>query len=289
MIFILAFLVLSFASVIGETILLFDLNGNILNTTYYYVKIIKAFFNYKIYRVSKNKLEKDNKIIYLSNHRSWADFFVDYHVGNNNTVFISRMLVGFVVPLLSLTGILTGKIIFFHREAKNIGKVFEYIHKKFTKHPCNGLLVYPEGTRRLENKSCELKKGFIRYSYEKNIPIQIILTKNKEKVMNEKLFTVNSNIKLFTSYSEKIEPNKKQFKTLESYIEYIQKKWNKQWDHLYNTNDDKLLKENMGEIKNVKVPEDIKHKSKYNDMIMNFYRIRFYSMFLIPIIIYLLL
>ena len=38
-------------------------------------RCIANYYNYKLYRVSKNKINHSKNIIYFSNHRSWGDFY----------------------------------------------------------------------------------------------------------------------------------------------------------------------------------------------------------------------
>ena len=42
-----------------------------------YLTIQLNYSNCKLYRISEHKISHSKNIIYFSNHRSWADFFID--------------------------------------------------------------------------------------------------------------------------------------------------------------------------------------------------------------------
>ena len=53
------------------------------------------------------------------------------------------------------------------------------------------LLVYPEGHRNYEkSKPLPLKKGMIRYAFERKFPVQIAIALGNERLFNEKKFIV---------------------------------------------------------------------------------------------------
>ena len=60
---------------------------------------ILNYSNCKLYRVSEHKVSHSKHIIYFSNHRSWADFFIDNIVTEYCSKFISRIEVAYVLPL----------------------------------------------------------------------------------------------------------------------------------------------------------------------------------------------
>ena len=55
----------------------------------------------------------------------------------------------------------------------------------------NGLIFYGEGHRNPRPDPLPLKKGMIRYSYERKIPIQMVMAFGVEDVMAEKELRVN--------------------------------------------------------------------------------------------------
>jgi 1-acyl-sn-glycerol-3-phosphate acyltransferase len=210
---------------------------------------IKAFiYNFKnknIYQLSKNsldklnlKLKKINKIkvskntntIYLFNHRSWGDFFIDHYICKGT--FIGRKEVKYILPFTSALGKKHDDVIFFDRSNKKSKyKLYDDIKKILKK---KSILLYPEGTRNTSTHSKPLKFGIIKLGYEQNVPFQIIIVNNKENVMNEKKLKINKNIICEYFTSELIYP--KDFKTLKDFTNEIQKKWDESWNNIYKNN-----------------------------------------------------
>lgn len=230
--FILSFILAQITTLIGNRInSLSFFNINLFHNTY--ASILRKWFNYKIY--TQNKLIKGKKIIYLSNHRSWSDFCIEYDIFDCNTTYISRMMVIIALPFMGLATYMCNIVYYFNRGAgrnpKQRDRFFNKIYKFFMKSYMDGMLVYPEGTRCSGSQINPLKCGFIYFSFDKKIPIQIAITKNKELVFNEKKMVANTNIKLYTYYSKLIKPEK--FNTKEEYFEYINKTWKTIWNKLY--------------------------------------------------------
>ena len=62
----------------------------------------------------------------------------------------------------------------------DIKSIYAKMDSFISKSYYHGMIVYPEGTRNLTDKPLPLKKGIIYYAYERNHPVQVIITKNKE-------------------------------------------------------------------------------------------------------------
>jgi hypothetical protein len=96
-------------------------------------------------------------------------------------------------------------------------------------------LLYPEGTRMsykiLESKEdikSKLKIGLIKEIYERNeFPIQIVISSNKENVLNEKKLTINRNVTIKSGISKGIHP--KDFNTFEDFLDKICLEWFDLW------------------------------------------------------------
>ena len=191
-------------------------------------KLIKKF-KITIIKNSKSSPISKNSTIYLVNHRSWADFWIDYNILQGT--FISRKEVKYVLPFSTTLG--KSNIIFFDRKSKKSkNKLYENIKNTLNKN--KNIILYPEGTRNLKNKSKPLKFGIIKLGYEQNVPFQICINSNKEKIINEKKFIIQRNITCEYFISEIIHP--KNFNTLEEFIKYIQKKWYESWNIIYKNN-----------------------------------------------------
>ena len=160
-------------------------------------KFLSNYFNCKFYIIDNGnkKYKGSQQIFFLSNHRSEADFFIDY-ITTYKIQQISKIGVFFLMPINSLLA--SDDIIFFDR---SIGreKIMKLILSKW--HKNKNLNIYPEGHRNLDSKPLKLKEGFIELAYNNKIPIQINITSNKEHIFCLKLFKTNKNISLYTSYS----------------------------------------------------------------------------------------
>lgn len=217
-----------------------------------------AFLKCYLRKVSRKGLIIDKNIMYLSNHLSSGDFFIDPYVVHFNGKFISLNKVKFLLPLLSLLASQVNAAIFINnmKDKNEIIKSMnniEVLRKADTK---RNILVYPEGLRRPHrpNPSMILKKGFIYHSFEHNLPLQIIHTTNKDYIMDDEKVTYNEGINAFTYYGPKIDPQKlktryeKKYKkeyTKDDYYEYVYKQWCKIWKKMDKYRIDSYMEKGM--------------------------------------------
>ena len=199
---------------------------------------IANYCDYKLYRVSKNKINHSKNIIYFSNHRSWGDFIIDNVVTEYCTRFISRIEVAVVLPIyVYINGHLINDVMIFFRRGKISIQDFEKLIKKNQNNQSgNNILVYPEGTRRAGlDYACDIKKGLIFYSYKESCPIQFIISKNKEKILNEKIFLSEKNVDIFVHYSDVYYPDVEKYKSMQEYYEFINGEWKTTFNSIYET------------------------------------------------------
>jgi hypothetical protein len=221
--------------------------------------LLKKWIGYNIYIISKNKLITKKDIIYLSNHVSFGDFFIDSIITNNSSKFVSRYNIVILFPLYYLISLITNSAIFFKRSnITNMMTFFKWINSIRKSDIYNNILVYPEGLRRPYSiYPIGLKKGFIYYSFDYNLPIQIIHTCNKETIINESLLSIGFKNSIFVYYGEEINPvdYKKKNYSREQYYNYIQKSWNKIWFKVK---------------KNSNIKKYLTNKNKYSNLIKNY-------------------
>lgn len=200
---------------------------------------VNMIFNVKIIRVSQNDISRDPDVIYLTNHRSFADMFIDPMIIGYCGMFIARNLVALVFPFSFIVSKLTNNCIYINREnIGNIVKFFKLVEETRKKYSHLNIIVYPEGTRRPNSHlPCPLKKGFIYHSYNNNLPLQIYISKGKESVINESKFTFGLNKTVIVSFSDVLTPNK-EIETIEEYFDRVQHVWNSIWISVFS------LKEN---------------------------------------------
>jgi 1-acyl-sn-glycerol-3-phosphate acyltransferase len=205
------------------------------------MKILDVSFH----RVSKKGLIVDKDIMYMTNHVSVGDFFIDPYVLHYTSRFIALHKAAIMLPVLGIISYNTCSNIFINQgNTKEIilenFKKIEEIRKKDDK---RNISLYPEGMRRPHRHtvSTTLKKGFIYHSFENNLPIQIIHTTNKDYVVDDENLLVNKKMKLFTYYGPKIDPQKLRTKfekkhkrsyTKEDYYNDVYKSWSKIWSKM---------------------------------------------------------
>jgi 1-acyl-sn-glycerol-3-phosphate acyltransferase len=206
------------------------------------IKVHSKILNYsncKLYRISEHKVSHLKNIIYFSNHRSWADFFIDNAVTEYCSKFISRIEVAYILPLyVYICGhLLVDLMIFFKRGKTSISEFEKLIkYNQMNNKSGNDILVYPEGTRRSGlDYACDLKKGLIYYAYNENCPIQFIISKNKEKVLNEKRLTAEKNVNVFVHYSGVYYPDVTKYRSMQEFYDFINAEWKTTFDEVYST------------------------------------------------------
>ena len=205
------------------------------------------YSNCKLYRISEHKVSHSKHIIYLSNHRSWADFIIDNVVTEYCTKFISRIEVAYILPLyVYISGYLLADVMIFFKRGKTSISDFEKLIKynQLNNKSGNDILVYPEGTRRSGlDYACDLKKGLIYYAYKENCPIQFIISKNKEKFLNEKRLTAEKNVNVFVHYSGVYYPDFTKYRTMQEFYDFINAEWKTTFDAIYSTDHESKIHE----------------------------------------------
>ena len=200
-----------------------------------YVSGIYQNTGIKIYRASEQDIVYKKNIIYLSNHRTFSDFYVDHIVTHYSSFFVSRYLIAFIIPMTYLIGVIGNSIFFFKRGQTNITDFENMVKNAQNNNTGNYIMVYPEGTRRYgKNTACNLKKGLIYYSFKNNCPIQFIITYGKDESINEKKLS-SMKCDAFVFYSQVYEPNEN-FKNIENWYQYINEEWKKEFNKIYSKN-----------------------------------------------------
>jgi 1-acyl-sn-glycerol-3-phosphate acyltransferase len=210
--------------------------------------------NCSVHKVSKRGLILDKDILYLTNHVSLGDFFIDPYIGHYTFKFIALDKMRYILPNLGLFSLFSSFIIFIsseHTKEKLISQ-FKRIEKLRKNDDKRNIALYPEALRRPHrpNVSAALKKGFIYHSFENDLPIQLIHTTNKDYVIDDEKILLHKNTKLFTYYSSKIDPKKLKTKfekkhkrpyTKEDYYSHVYKQWSKIWSKMNNYRIDYLI------------------------------------------------
>lgn len=203
------------------------------------IEFLQKTYNYiynkfccTLYRMTPSTMSHKKNIIYFTNHRTFADFFIDSIVVNNIGTFIARHATFIAIPGLFLFNFITNMTESFHRKkGKTDITVFEKILKRIQETDRN-IVVYPEGTRRYGyDYACDLKKGGIYYSYKNDSPIQFVITYGKDDILNEKKLIAVPNLNAFVYYSKVYHQDYETYKSMEEWYHYI----NSEWKTFFNT------------------------------------------------------
>ncbi|KAK8791813.1 hypothetical protein WA158_005190 [Blastocystis sp. Blastoise] len=163
------------------------------------------------------------KVMFLCNHRSWADFFVD-SVAVGGASYLSRLMVIVGVPGPAFVAWMNNFVWFFHRK-RGISR--EWLTHFFEEHwktrEQDGCVVYPEGHRFVGKGTLKLKTGVLEVAYNMNVPVQILLTANKEVLLNEKELKFQFGTNLISNTSKVLMPH--DYGTKEEWFDAVHKIW----------------------------------------------------------------
>lgn len=180
--------------------------------------------NYKMY-------DGEDNIMFLANHQSEADYFIDIYLTQARP--IARNLTKYLLPMHYLIG-KDNAITFISRDKGRL-HIFNEIDKDRESYLPNmyRCLVYPEGHRNYGSKTLKLKFGMIQYAYTNKMPIQIVISANKDKVCNLKTRSVQFNTEIISSYSKVIYPDK--YKGYDEFCSEVEKYWKICNDEIFNS------------------------------------------------------
>lgn len=226
------------------TILNYDIKGNKQTMQDVVAGCIRCA-KCSMYKVSKRGLIIDKNIMYMTNHVSVGDFFIDPYILHYTSKYIALNKMAFILPVLGIISYLTSFTIII-KQGNSKEKVLENLKKieeLRKKDDIRNVSLYPEGLRRPHRHavSATLKKGFIYHSFENNLPIQIVHTTNKDYVIDDPQIMLHKNTKLFTYYGPKIDPQKLRTKfekknkrpyTKDDYYNDVYKSWSKIWSKM---------------------------------------------------------
>ena len=189
--------------------------------------------------VGHRTLHKDGKCVYLCNHRAWADFFVDMYLTEGRAFILSRYLVVYVFPLFAVPAMAVGAVFAFKRNKPGAHDALnKQLDDHMTKFPdFSGLVVYPEGTRNIRPKALPLRRGLIKYTWSRQLDVQIIIAADKEHVLSQKRGSASYGVEIPVGYSEVISA-KKYRGDFEGFFQEVVKTWDEQWDLVYDSRND---------------------------------------------------
>lgn len=206
-----------------------------VNIPHIWSKICIKFAGCKIFLIdSSHELYTDHtkRCIYLPNHRDIYDFPIDAYLTGGNAMFISRYLLKFVFPFQYIFSAIIKNTFYFKKNLidDKIGfnkKIYTYLTNSY----CRNLIIYPEGLRRREDTLFPIKKGATHIAWTYNMCIQIIMTKNKEDIINLQTLTSKYGVNLYCYRSEVINPE--YFSSFDEFNSYVTVIWEDSWKKIY--------------------------------------------------------
>jgi 1-acyl-sn-glycerol-3-phosphate acyltransferase len=170
----------------------------------------------------KTKKRLDNKAdIYLVNHTTCGDFFVDPIV-TNSSCGISRKLVFLAIVFPSLYCLIYNKIKFISVNKDSFGYVLRRCIEEKQK-----VFYYPEGSRNPKKEKLMLRQGGLREIYNKRLKVQIVISYNKDKLFDEFKKEIHKDVVVYTYYSELIDSNN--YVIFDDFFNEIQRIWDQMY------------------------------------------------------------
>lgn len=193
-----------------------------------------AFFRASVHRVGDTELYRTSQpIMYLANHRSWADFFLDVYTTEGRSALLSRWAVFGTFPIFLTSALILKGIIFFKRNvAIDKGRFNAMLDRHVANSPRSGLVVYPEGHRNLRETSLPLKRGMLHYAHLRNMPVQVVITAGKELLLSETQLSAGFGAHLRVGYSKVIHPAQCS-KGFDQFVQLVQQEWDETWARVY--------------------------------------------------------
>lgn len=143
--------------------------------------------------------------------------------------FLSRLMVLMAFPIFGCYGILMKGLIFFRRDVR--GRDFNSFNKKISdivrRSHHQGLLVYPEGTRNTKATGMELRRGMLRYAFSEKMPVQVVISTNKEHVLSQRELKGTYGVKMVVGYSPVMQT--KDYETFDAFFEAVNVLWRSEW------------------------------------------------------------
>jgi 1-acyl-sn-glycerol-3-phosphate acyltransferase len=168
-------------------------------------------------------------VIYLANHRSWADFFLDAYLTAGRAQMLSRMAVLYAFPWFMLPITVDRGCVVFKRGTISDKEAFNsWLDAKIAASPAPGLVVYPEGHRSSLEHSLPLKRGMLHYAYGRKVPVQVVMSAGKERVISEKRRRAAWGGIVATAYAPVIHPA--DFSDFASFMAAVQASWDAAWE-----------------------------------------------------------
>lgn len=176
-------------------------------------------------------LLKDEACLYLANHRSWADFFLDVVATDGRAQMLSRAAVAVAFPAFMLAVCVIRSVILFRRDnVKDFDAFNRMIEARMRASPVDGLIVYPEGHRSTRAKPLPLKKGMLQFAWSRSMPVQVVASSGKEGVISEKANSARWGRRVAVAYSPPIRP--RDHADFDAFFAKVVEEWLSTWNRV---------------------------------------------------------
>lgn len=173
------------------------------------------------------------RCMYVCPHRSWSDFFVHRKTVNGHGSNLSRWMVLAAFPWFYVVTKFDRSVFWFNRsKARGNSKIFyAWLKKELDASYLPSVINYPEGTRNIKKTPLPLKRGGIYFAYAEDIPLQIVMSRGNDDIVNEKGFKMGFGKTITYKFSPVIYV--KDFETREAYFDHVEETFNNLFSELY--------------------------------------------------------
>lgn len=202
------------------------------NDVYQWCNFLVHAFCIRVRKYGKNEVYRDGPCMFLSNHRSWADFFVDAYLTEGRGQLMSRMAVAAVFPMFMLpVSLVRGCIVFKRGSIADKQGFNAWIDKCVADSPQPGICLFPEGHRSRLPHSLPLKRGMLHYAYSRKMPVQVVMSAHKEEALDEKRYHFRFGSTCVTGFSTVIHTSS--FDSFDAFFTHLQGEWDKLWGEVF--------------------------------------------------------
>lgn len=196
-------------------------------------EFVVMWFRPTLQKVGEQELHRTQApIMFIHNHRSWTDFFLDIYITEGRAATLSRWAVFAVFPVFLSSAYVLKSIKFFNRNQVKDKEAFNrWLDKEIAHSSQKGLNVYPEGHRNLLPEPLPLKRGMLKYCHSRKMLLQIIITRGKERLLSEKQLRVGFEIPLVCGFSEVLDPT--EFESFDDFWGRFEELWGKMWETVH--------------------------------------------------------
>lgn len=188
--------------------------------------VSKAFgVDFREAQTSKGPYRGERPCVYASNHRSWADFFLDVRITEGRGAALSRRAVTMAFPFFMLPAQAAGGVQAFSRGAGK-GKAGNALARAVAG-PVGGALIYPEGHRNLSEELLPLRTGLLRHAHAKGMLVQPVATANKERVLAEKRQRASFGCKVVSCFGDPVDPGS--HPDFDDFLEHFRARFESAW------------------------------------------------------------